>query len=162
MSRSIPARSVYLPTARRARGSRSLCLLYIYVCIYTCITYPHRDTRRQWSREIWNCSFTHTHAAKFFALPASQKSKPTFRELRFFHAICVCVLLYVCFVYVVLLLRICFIYPVLLCVCFTYRVRLGRGPSRHAQLRQNTSWTALSRHTPSTLLTPKQVTPVEV
>ena len=54
--------------------------------------------------------------------------KPTVRELRFFHAICVCVLKYVCFVYVVLLLRICFIYPVLLCTCFTYLVRLGRGP----------------------------------
>jgi hypothetical protein len=54
-------------------------------------------------------------------LPPSRKSV-SYESIKFSR------LLYICFICVVLLLRICFIYPVLLCTCFTYLVRLGRGP----------------------------------
>jgi hypothetical protein len=42
--------------------SQSLLILSVYVCIYTYFTEREREREKKGSREIWNCSFTNTHA----------------------------------------------------------------------------------------------------
>ena len=42
--------------------SQSLLILSVYVCIYTYFTERESEREKKGSREIWNCSFTNTHA----------------------------------------------------------------------------------------------------